>query len=133
MRRVGWFGVALGVSAAVAGVWGACKSPTAPGGVLLTGQWGSTDGRLTGTEVNTVFSGPCGSGNTNEPIMQDRHGKFSMLGTYGLSGAARSDARFTGAVGEKTITLRVKMADSSQAVGPIVLHLGQQPTLATCH
>jgi hypothetical protein len=38
-----------------------------------------------------------------------------------------------GAVGEKTVTLRVMMADSSQALGPIMLHLGQQPALATCH
>lgn len=133
MRKVGWFSVALGVSAAVAGVWGACKSPAAPGGVLLTGAWGSADGRLTGTEVNTVFNGPCGSGNTTEPIMQDKHGNFSLQGTYGPSGATRSDARFMGSVGEKTITLRIKMADSSQAVGPIVMHLGQAPTLATCH
>lgn len=133
MGKVRWFSVALGVSALVAGVWGACKSPAAPGGVLLTGQWGSAEGRITGTEVNTVFTGPCGSGNTNEPIMQDRHGKFDMQGMYGVSGGVRSDARFTGAVGDHTITLRVKMADSSQAVGPIVMHLGQQPTLATCH
>ena len=133
MGKVRWFSVALGVSAVVAGVWGACKSPAAPGGVLLTGQWGSADGRITGTEVNTVFTGPCGSGNTNEPIMQDRHGKFDMRGMYGVSGGVRSDARFMGAVGDHTITLRVKMADSSQAVGPIVMHLGQQPTLATCH
>ena len=133
MRKVGWFSVALGVSAAVAGVWGACKSPEAPGGILLTGSWGSADGRLTGTEVNTVFNGPCGSGNTNEPIMQDKHGKFDLQGSYGLSGGTRSDARFMGAVGEGTITLRVKMADSTQAVGPITMHLGQQPTLATCH
>lgn len=133
MGKVRWFSVALGVSAVVAGVWGACKSPAAPGGILLTGSWGSAEGRLTGTEVNTVFSGPCGSGNTNEPIMQDKHGKFDLQGTYGVSGGIRSDARFMGAVGDHTITLRVKMADSSQAVGPIVMHLGQQPTLATCH
>jgi hypothetical protein len=130
---VGWFGVALGISAIVSGVWGACKSPTATGGVLLTGAWGSTDGRLTGTEVNSVFTGPCGSGHTNEPIMQDRHGHFDLSGTYGVSGGISSDARFMGAVGDKTITLRVKMADSSQAVGPVTMHLGQQPTLASCH
>jgi hypothetical protein len=133
MRRVGWFGVALSVSAAVAGVWGACKSPVAPGGVLLTGSWGSAQGRLTGTEVNTVFTGPCGSGNTNEPILQDRHGRFDIAGTYGVNGSTRSDARFLGAVGDRTITLRVKLADSSQVVGPVTMHLGQQPTLATCH
>ena len=133
MRKVGWFGVALGVSAAVAGVWGACKSPDAPGGVLLTGSWGSAEGRLTGTEVNTVFAGPCGSGNTTEPILQDRHGHFDMTGTYGVNGGIRSDARFVGAVGERTITLRVMLANSSQVVGPVTMHLGQQPALATCH
>jgi len=133
LRKVGWFGIALGVAAVVAGLWGACKSPAAPGGVMLTGQWGSPEGRLTGTEVNTVFTGPCGSGNTNEPIMQDKHGRFDLAGTYGVNGSTRSDAHFMGAVGDRTITLRVKMADSSQVVGPIVMHLGQQPTLATCH
>ena len=133
MNRVSAFGVALGVAAAVAGAWGACKSPVAPDGVMLTGSWGSDQGRLTGTQVSTQFTGACGSGNTSEPIMLDKHGHFDLVGIYGASGAAQSSAHFMGSVGDKTMTLRVMMADSSPALGPIVLHLGQQPALATCH
>ena len=131
MTRLQGFGWAVVLVAGVAGFWGACKTPEAPGGVLLTGQWGSPDGRLTATEVNTVFSGPCGSGNTNYPILQDKHGHFDLLGSYNAGGTP-TEARFIGAVGEKVITLRVKLADSSMAVGPIMLHLGQNPTLASC-
>jgi hypothetical protein len=133
MRKVGWFGVAMGLAAGVAGVWTACKSPVAAGGVLLTGSWGSPQGRFTGTEVSTQFTGPCGSGNTNEPIMLDRHGRFDMIGRYGASGGVFSDARFKGAVSDKKISLHVKLADSTDAVAPITLDLGQQPALATCH
>lgn len=134
MTRVGAFGVALAIAAVVAGAWGACKSPVASeDGVLLTGSWGSAQGRLNGTQVSTQFQGSCGAGSTSEPIMQDKHGHFNILGLYGASGTAQSSARFMGAVGDKSITLRVMMADSSQAVAPIVLRLGQQPTLASCH
>jgi hypothetical protein len=133
MRRVEWFGVAMGLAAGVAGVWTACKSPVAAGGVLLTGRWGSPQGRLTATEVSTQFNGACGSGTTNQPIMLDRHGRFDLLGRYGVSGSPSTDARFKGAVSDKRITLRVKLADSSEAVAPVTLDLGQQPALATCH
>jgi hypothetical protein len=133
MRKVGWFGVAMGLAVGVAGAWGACKSPVAAGGVMLTGSWGSPQGRLTGTEVSTQFTGPCGSGNTNEPIMLDKHSRFDMLGRYGPNGSVFSDARFRGSVSDRKITLRVKLADSTDAVAPITLDLGQQPALATCH
>ncbi|HLZ45611.1 MAG TPA: hypothetical protein VKQ05_08025 [Gemmatimonadales bacterium] len=133
MRKVSAFGLVLGTAAVVAGAWGACKSPAAPAGILLMGSWGSPQGHLAATEVNTVFTGACGSGNTIEPIMLDKHGHFDILGSYGVAGSARSDARFTGAVGDRTVTLKVRMADSTSAVGPITLNLGQQPALATCH
>jgi hypothetical protein len=132
MRKVTAFAIVLGTAAAVAGTWGACKSPTTPEGILLTGSWGSEQGRLTATEVSTSFTGPCGSGSTREPIMLDRHGSFSMIGSYGPAGSARGEARFMGAVGSHVITLRVKMADSSQALAPITMRLNQQPTLGSC-
>jgi len=133
MTRVGALGVVLAVAASVAGVWGACKSPAAVGGIMLTGSWGSTEGHLTATEVNTVFSGACGSGNTNEPIMLDKHGRFDLTGVYGASGTAQSNARFVGAVGERTLTLRVMRSDSTAMLGPIVLQLDQQPAMGSCH
>ena len=132
MRKLSAFGVALGLAAGVAGVWGACKSPAAVGGILLTGSWGSTDGHLTATEVNTVFSGACGSGSTNQPIMLDKHGRFDLTGVYGASGSAQSNARFVGATGDRTLTLRVLAADSTPLLGPIVLQLDQHPAMASC-
>lgn len=133
MRKVGWFGVAMGLAAGAAGAWGACRSPVAAGGVLLTGSWGSPQGRLTATEVSTQFTGACGSGSANEPIMLDKHGRFDMVGRYGVTGAVPTDARFKGAVSDRKLSLQVKLADSTDAVAPIMLDLGQQPALATCH
>jgi hypothetical protein len=101
--------------------------------VLLTGSWGSAQGRLSANEVSTQFTGACGSGSTNEPIMLDKHGRFDMLGRYGANGSVPTDARFKGAVSDRKLSLRVKLADSSDAVAPITLDLGQQPALATCH
>ena len=133
MRRVGWFGVAMGLAAGVAGIWTACKSPVAAGGVLLTGTWGSPQGRLTATEVSTAFTGACGAGSTNQPIMLDKDGRFAMVGRYSVNGSVTSDARFMGDISPKKLKLHVKLADSSEAVAPIMLDLGQQPALATCH
>ena len=121
----------LGLVALAAGA--ACNSPTAPGGILLMGSWGSEQGHLTATKVSTQFVGSCGTGNTIKPIMLDRHGKFNVIGTYGGSPTSYQTARFIGAIGSGTITLRVVGADSSMAVAPIVMRLGQQPALATCH
>jgi hypothetical protein len=123
----------MGLAAGVAGVWTACKSPVAAGGVLLTGTWGSPQGRLNATEVSTSFTGACGAGNTNQPIMLDKHGRFDMLGRYSVNGSVTSDARFIGDISPKKLKLRVKLSDSSEAVAPITLDLGQQPALATCH
>lgn len=133
MTRAATLGVVLAVAASVAVVWGACKSPAAVGGIMLTGAWGSPEGHLTATEVNTVFNGACGSGNTTQPIMLDKHGRFDLQGMYGASGTAQSNARFVGAVGDHTMTLRVLASDSTPMVGPIILDLGQQPALASCH
>jgi hypothetical protein len=129
-QNLGWVVLA---GALAATIWGGCQSPTATGGILLTGQWGSDRGRLTATSVSTAFNGACGSGTTMEPIMLDKKGRFEIVGLYGAAGTAQSSARFLGAVGSKTLTLRVLRADSTEAVAPIVLHLGQQPALATCH
>ena len=130
-RLFGLFGIIGAMAGAIA--WQACKSPTVPNGILLTGYWGSADGRLTATEVSTQFSGACGGGGTSEPILLDKHGRFNMVGLYGVSGGAQSAARFKGSVAAKKMVLRVMLADSSQAVAPIELNLGQQPALASCH
>jgi hypothetical protein len=133
MSKVQFLGAALVVAAIFAAFVGACQTTTAPGGVLLTGAWGSDQGRLTATQVNTMWSGSCGSGTANEPIMLDKHGHFDIAGSYGAAGTAQQAARFTGTVSEKKLQLRVLKADSSVAFGPIMLDLGQQPALATCH
>ena len=49
----------LGLVALAAGA--ACNSPTAPGGILLMGSWGSEQGHLTATKVSTQFVGSCGT------------------------------------------------------------------------
>jgi hypothetical protein len=126
------FGLVVLLGATAAGLWAACTKPTAPGGILLTGLWGSDQSRLTATQVSTQFSGACGSGNTNEPIMLDKHGRFDMVGVYSANGTLSSPARFKGSISSKKLTLRVMRADSSHALGPIELDLGQQPALATC-
>jgi len=129
-RHLGLFVLA---GALAASVWGACQTPTATGGILLTGQWGSAQGRFTATQVTTTFNGACGSGSSNEPIMLDKKGRFDIVGLYGAAGTGQGAARFRGTVGSKSLTLRVVKSDSTEAVAPIVLDLGQQPALATCH
>ena len=129
-RHLGWMVL---VGALTVTVYSACQSPVAAGGIMLTGQWGSEQGRFTATQVSTAFNGACGSGSTLEPIMLDKKGRFDIVGQYGAAGTAQGPARFRGAVGTKTLTLRVLKSDSTEAVPTIVLDLGQQPALATCH
>jgi len=129
-RQLGWIVLAGAVTATI---WGACQSPNAPGGILLTGTWGSEEGRFNATQVSTQFTGACGAGTSSEPIMLDKKGRFNILGSYGANGSGQGPARFKGTIGSKTLTLRVMLPDSSEAVAPVVLHLGQQPVLASCH
>lgn len=128
-RHLGWIALAGAVAASV---WGACQSPNAPGGILLTGTWGSEQGRFHGFRASTQFTGACGSGSTTEPIMLDKKGRFELVGLYGANGMEQAPARFKGSIGSRVLVLRVMRADSSEAVAPITLHLGQQPALATC-
>lgn len=132
-NKAKFVGLALAAAAVFAGFIVACQTTTAPDGILLMGQWGSDQGRLTATQVNTTWAGSCGSGNTSEPIMLDQHGHFDIAGVYGAAGQAQSSARFTGSVSSKKLQLRVLRTDASVAFGPITLDLGQQPTLASCH
>lgn len=132
MTKLQGFGFAIAFAVGVAGVWGACASPTGAGGVLLTGSWASGQGRLTATESFMRFVSPCGSGGTNEPIMLDRQGNFNLQGTYGVVGQAPSEARFRGSIAPRQLTLQVFMADSTKAVGPITLDLGQQTVVGVC-
>src|SRR6185436_5018866 len=68
-RHLGWMVL---VGALTVTVYSACQSPVAAGGIMLTGQWGSEQGRFTATQVSTAFNGACGSGSTLEPIMLDK-------------------------------------------------------------
>src|SRR2546423_15411937 len=95
----------------------ACNSPTAPGGILLMGSWGSEQGHLTATKVSTQFVGSCGTGNTIKPIMLDRHGKFNVNGTYGGSPTSYQTARFIGAISSGELPLTGSDNDPTIAVG----------------
>ena len=132
MTKVQAFGFAIAFAVGVAGVWGACASPTGAGGVLLTGLWGSTQGRLTATESSVRWLGACNSGGTDEPILLDRNGHFDLQGTFGVNGQPPSEARFSGSVAPKQLTLQVFMADSSKALGPVTLEFGQQSVVGAC-
>ena len=61
MSKIHFVGLALAAAVVFSAFVVGCQTTTAPGGILLMGSWGSDQGRLTGTQVNTVWSGSCGS------------------------------------------------------------------------
>jgi hypothetical protein len=123
MKKYGWM---ILVSALAA-----CSStPVSSDGILLTGMWGSDQGRLTATQTTVRWTGACGSGSTSKPIMLDKHGRFDIEGVY--TAGSSHPARYKGETSPGRVSLTVKQSDTEAMVGPLVLDLNSQATVGAC-
>ena len=103
--------------------------------------WG---GQHIGLEIandHTTLDFDCAHGNINQPFETDSAGAFDLAGTYVKEspGPARQDAgeehhqaRYSGRIEGKVMTLTIKLIDRGEIIGRFTLKRGALPQVAKC-
>jgi hypothetical protein len=79
----------------------------------------------------------CTRGDVEESIPLDPEGRFDVGGTYNVDAfpidrGIVHPARFAGDTDGRTLTLSVRLNDTGQTLGPVVLRLGVTPQMVNC-
>jgi hypothetical protein len=114
-------------------VLSACgDEPSAPGDLLLLGQWGvagESPAQLIGLRVAAELQFPCSSVGTNEPVGIDHNGHFTFFGrlhTSGISSGSR-EAQVRGHVEGEHVRLTVDVRGDGVVAQTLTLQAGVDP------
>jgi hypothetical protein len=118
----------------------ACGTSSAPDSFIPPGTWGGEHAALTVTAINATIEFDCAHGAWPAPIALT-DGAFDNAGDYfpEHGGPIRVDeplvrqpARYIGSINRRTMTLRVRVAETSQEVGTFTLTLGTSGRVFKC-
>jgi len=119
-----------------------CANPGAPDGRPAVGLWGGTGIRMDISAAGATIEYDCAHGTIDHPIVADRSGRFSVVGTHVREhgGPIRIDepppdshpARYDGELSGSTMQFTVTLLDTNQSVGPFSAALGVTPRLVKC-
>ena len=115
---------------------GACDS-SAPPDRVPSGTWGGVGAGLLVSDQEAHVHINCTKGDITGPIPLDGEGRFDVAGTHNVDAfpvdrGIIHPARFTGQMFERSLTLAVRLTDTGQTLGPIVVVLGRDPQLGPC-
>ncbi len=126
-------------SLALLGVIGGCSKQQA---VLSSrGTWGGEHIAMTVTDSGATVEYDCARGSIDEPLRADAAGTFSARGVHiNLHGGPavvdepvdRHPASYTGTSDGTTMSLRVRLTDSGDSLGPFLLRRDATPRLYRC-
>ena len=115
-----------------------CRStgPSGPGRVAV-GTWGGRDAGMVVEERSAHVHIGCTRGDVGQGIPLDADGHFDVTGTYNVDAfpidrGILHPARFAGDTDGRSLTLSVRLTDTGQTLGPVVLRLGVTPQMANC-
>jgi len=125
--------VALGIVLIVAG---ACADSR----VLDTvpaGTWGGDDGGLIVDAAGAHAHIGCTLGDVVGAITLDGDGRFDMEGQWNVDAfpidrGILHPARLSGRTDGRTLTLAVRLTDTGQSLGPVLLTFGKPPRMENC-
>lgn len=115
-------------------------SPTAPDRVTV-GTWGGDHIRLDVTATGATTEYDCAHGTIDEPLVLDRDGRFSAVGTHTIEhgGPIRIDdppnrhpARYDGQLSGGLLQLTVTLTDTQQRLEAFSVRFGAAPRLLKC-
>lgn len=127
----------LGLIAAGVG----CRNPIAGDDRVAAGAWGGTSIRLEVTSQGATIEYDCAHGSIDEPLVTDRDGRFSAVGTHVREhgGPIRQDeqpdshpAHYRGQSSGETMRLTVTLTDLQQEIGTFILTRGATGRLFKC-
>jgi hypothetical protein len=108
------------------------------GTAIATGTWGGEHVKLDETKTEAKFTFECAKGQTTGPIEVNSDGKFSVAGTYSITGGPeiqgapqKFSATYTGTVEDNTMDLTVTYTDANgqRQQTPYELDFGDKGTL----
>ena len=111
------------------------------GSAVLEGIWGGVHIRMEVTGKGALMEYDCARGTISEPLIIDSEGRFQAKGTHVFEhgGPIRErenpvghSADYTGNVKGKTMTLTVRLSDSSEVMGTFTLLEGNEGRLLKC-
>lgn len=104
---------------------------------LPIGTWGGDDAGLIVRVTEAHAHIGCTKGDVEGPIPLDSEGRFDVSGLYNVDAypvdrGIVHPARFFGRSDGRTLTLRVRLTDTGQTLGPVELRLGREPSMRIC-
>ena len=118
----------------------ACASSTSPDSFVPIGPWGGDHAVLTVNATSATIEFDCAHGALPAPLALD-HGAFDVAGDFfpEHGGPVRVDepvvrqpARYSGTIEKQTMTLRVRLTESTQDVGTFALTFGAMGRVFKC-
>ncbi|HEX8492255.1 MAG TPA: hypothetical protein VF658_05400 [Pyrinomonadaceae bacterium] len=106
----------------------------------LIGVWGGKSALLNVQENGAGLDLTCAHGSIEQPIVLDSNRSFELEGTYEQEsfGPTRADedkkqaARYTGSIEGQTMKLTIKLTQTKETIGPLILTFGKMTMLQKC-
>ena len=116
---------------------GACAAPRVGPETVPTGTWGGDDGGLIVTADGAHAHIGCTLGDVTGAIALDAEGRFDVEGQWNVEAfpvnrGILHPARLSGRTDGATLSLAVRLSDTGQSLGPVVLTHGQEPHMQNC-
>lgn len=118
-------------------VAGACAAPRADLDTVPSGTWGGDDGGLIISADGAHAHIGCTLGNVTGAISLDAEGRFDVAGTWNVDAfpvdrGILHPARLSGWTDGRTLSLAVRLSDTGQSLGPVILTFGREPRMQNC-
>jgi hypothetical protein len=118
-----------------------CGDTTTGPSRLPAGVWGGDHVSMAVADTSTHLELDCAHGDIPAVLTVDRHGQFSVAGTYVREhgGPIRQDeildsrpAIYSGLVGSTTMTLTIRLSDTNESIGAFTLVSGSPGRIVKC-
>ncbi len=101
------------------------------------GTWGGDDAGLIARATEAPIHLGCTKGDVAGPIPLDSEGRFDVAGLYNVDAYPVDRgilhlARLFGHIDGRNMTLAARLTDTGQALGPVALRLGREPSMRIC-
>jgi len=116
---------------------GACEHPRVGLDSVPTGTWGGDGGGLIVTAEGAHAHIGCTLGDVTGAIALDAEGRFEVSGTWNVDAFPVNrgivhPARISGRTDGATLSLAVRLSDTGQSLGPVLLTHGREPRMQNC-
>jgi hypothetical protein len=115
----------------------ACQASRVGLDTVPIGTWGGDDGGLVVRADSAHAHIGCTLGDIAGPIPLDDEGRFDIAGEWNVDAfpvdrGIRHPARLSGQTDGRTLSLAVRLSDTGQTLGPVLLTFGREPRMQNC-